>query len=96
MDFKHTAEAGAPDYNDDRVFGMPQNNVSVNRPLQMSALLVSLYALGVLNDVSATWQSRTYSSHVSRICGQVRIVQKAVDKKNTILRCVTLVIMRCV
>lgn len=36
----------------------------------MAAFQIGLYALGLLNCVSANWLSRTYSSHVSWITGQ--------------------------
>ncbi|KAJ0178720.1 hypothetical protein K1T71_005495 [Dendrolimus kikuchii] len=41
-----------------------------HRGLHMAAFQLGLYALGLLNCVSANWLSRTYSSHVSWITGQ--------------------------
>ena len=48
-----------------------QNSHSTHRPLNMCAFQLGIYALGLLNCVSPNWISRTYSSHVSWINGQV-------------------------
>lgn len=43
-----------------------------HRNLHLCAFQLGLYALGLYNSVNSTWQSRTYSSHVSWISNQVR------------------------
>jgi hypothetical protein len=53
------------------------NAAGVHRQLQMAAFLIGLYSLGLLNDVTPTWQSRTYSSHVSWITGQAIDIGRA-------------------
>lgn len=42
-----------------------------HRNLHLCAFQLGLYALGLYNSVNSTWQSRTYSSHVSWISNQV-------------------------
>ncbi|OQV21645.1 Zinc finger SWIM domain-containing protein 8 [Hypsibius exemplaris] len=47
-----------------------QNSPGTHRSLHMCAFQIGLYALGIQNCVCQTWQSRTYSSHVSWISAQ--------------------------
>lgn len=49
-----------------------QNHHLPHRALHMCAFQLGLYALGLHNCVSPNWLSRTYSSHVCWIIGQVR------------------------
>uniref|UniRef100_A0A1I8GVE9 75k gamma secalin n=1 Tax=Macrostomum lignano TaxID=282301 RepID=A0A1I8GVE9_9PLAT len=55
--------ASAPVFQQDPTGG----NNGPHRYLQLAAFQVGLYALGLYNCVNSTWQSRTYSSHVSWI-----------------------------
>ena len=48
-----------------------QNPRGPHRALHMCAFQIGLYALGLHNCVSAKWLSRTYSSHVSWITGNI-------------------------
>ncbi|KJH51727.1 SWIM zinc finger domain protein [Dictyocaulus viviparus] len=44
-----------------------QNPLASNRKLHMCAFLIGMYAIGLHNQVCASWKSRTYSTHVSWI-----------------------------
>ncbi|EYC43692.1 hypothetical protein Y032_0484g2319 [Ancylostoma ceylanicum] len=44
-----------------------QSPLASNRKLHMCAFLIGMYAIGLHNQVCASWKSRTYSTHVSWI-----------------------------
>lgn len=53
-----------------------QNHHGPHRALHMCAFQLGLYALGLHNCVSPNWLSRTYSSHVSWITGNISVLLK--------------------
>lgn len=59
-----------------------QNHHGPHRALHMCAFQIGLYALGLHNCVSPNWLSRTYSSHVSWITGELVVLKN--KPKNTL------------
>lgn len=59
------------------IFNPIQNNAGpastgIHRNLHLCSFLTGLYALGLNNLVSPSWQTRTYSTHVSWIKSQAQ------------------------
>lgn len=50
--------------------GVPGLVAGPHRNLHISSLLIALYALGLNNECSPSWNTRTYSTHVSWIQAQ--------------------------